>query len=191
MHQSETQGHLLKMLASRGCSCETPPRGAKVFHATSKTGGRVAVFLYDTFALAPKKKAPKRRAKKSGQNRGNLRDVKKSVSENSYELAIVVSKKFLNKINYVNALSDGVQLFKEQELSFDPTSLSIVPEHELLSDAERNDFLKYWKVESMPAILPTDPMCKYFCGRPGDVFVARRPSLFGETTPYYRIVKDE
>lgn len=180
---------ILKMLESRGYAAneghpkllEDLSNGPQVFYAKSKSGGNIAVFIYDVFTLVKRRK---------DLGCGNLRYVKKILAEKAFDLAIVICDK-TGKINYGEALRNGVQILKASEVLIDPTSSSMVPKHELLSNVERDKVAKAWRLEKLPIIQLTDPICKYYCGRPGDVFrIHRRKQLCG-TEAHYRVVIDK
>lgn len=82
-------------------------------------------------------------------------------------------KKILSNINI------DIELFSQSELTFNITKHILVPEHKLIDKQDGVDYTKY------PIIKKTDPVCKFFRFRPGQLIqiIRRNKSL------YYRIVK--
>lgn len=71
-----------------------------------------------------------------------------------------------------------IQLFHEDELSFNITHHELVPEHTIIRSEESKEILKKYKIseKQLPRILQSDPVCRYHGGCPGDLFRIKRTS---------------
>jgi DNA-directed RNA polymerase I, II, and III subunit RPABC1 len=84
----------------------------------------------------------------------------------------------------------NIEYFKKSELMVDKISHVLVPKHELISDEEKKELLKIYKIKDMhvPKIYSTDQIAKYFGAKRGQVFkITRNTETSGESI-YYRIV---
>jgi DNA-directed RNA polymerases I, II, and III subunit RPABC1 len=83
-----------------------------------------------------------------------------------------------------------VEVFTEKELLFDITEHELVPKHELLCDAEKEQLLKDFSLKEaqLPRILITDPICRYYGLQKRDIVKITRPSETGGKYINYRIV---
>lgn len=73
---------------------------------------------------------------------------------------------------------------------FDIAKHDLVPKHELLNDAQREEMLKKFGISlrQIPRIIETDPVIKTLGAKPGDVVkITRKSDTAGEAI-YYRIV---
>jgi DNA-directed RNA polymerase subunit H (RpoH/RPB5) len=96
-----------------------------------------------------------------------------------------VAKKVVKQIvtEYKNA-----EFFFESEMLEDIPSKSFIPEHQLLSDEEKEElFSKFNKLE-LSCILVTDMMSRYYGANIGDVFRIIRPSFTAGKSIFYRRV---
>ena len=66
----------------------------------------------------------------------------------------------------------------------------IVPEHNLLSIEEKNDFKKIYDndVSNLPKILLYDPISRYYNSKIGDIFRIKRPNISSGYSIFYRVV---
>jgi len=76
--------------------------------------------------------------------------------------------------------------------TFDVTKHTLVPKHELCSDAETKRVLKAYNVgrEQFPRILAEDQGIAHLKTKPGDIIKITRPSPTAGTTVFYRIVTE-
>ena len=104
-----------------------------------------------------------------------------------YKSAITAfAKQFIS--NDVNDLL--VQVFSENELSFNITKHELVPKHELLTIEEKKQILKIYKTSSnhFPIILASDPVARYYGLLPGSMVRITRPSVTAKIYISYRVV---
>lgn len=81
----------------------------------------------------------------------------------------------------------GVELFKRDDLLFNVTEHEFVPPHRLLPAKEVRQLLVRHRttLERLPKILRTDPVNRFYGGKPGDVYEIQRNNEEGIT---YRVV---
>ena len=77
-----------------------------------------------------------------------------------------------------------------KEIEIDISKSQLVPKHRILSEKEREDILKKYKItlKQLPRILSSDPMVKLLDAKIGDVIEIERTSSLGGKTKYYRVV---
>ena len=82
-----------------------------------------------------------------------------------------------------------IELFHEDELAFNITHHNYVPKHEIISSEVKAQILKIYNIHErqLPYILSSDPVCKYFNGKPGDVFRITRNFSPNQYSIYYRL----
>lgn len=78
--------------------------------------------------------------------------------------------------------------FFEYEMMEDIPSKMFIPEHILLSDKEKKDFLEIFKENELSKINDTDMMSRYYAAKVGDIFKIVRPSLTAGKNIFYRKV---
>lgn len=78
--------------------------------------------------------------------------------------------------------------FFEYEMMEDIPSKMFIPEHILLSDKEKKDFLEIFKENELSKINDTDMMSRYYNAKVGDIFKIIRPSLTAGKNIFYRKV---
>ena len=73
---------------------------------------------------------------------------------------------------------------------FDITKHEIIPKHELLTEEQKADLMKFHGItlRQLPRILDTDPMSKVLEAKPGDVLKITRKSQTAGESVYYRVV---
>jgi len=87
-------------------------------------------------------------------------------------------------------LNIHVQVFSENELSFNVTKHELVPKHEILTTGEKLAVLKKYKCEStkFPTMLSSDPVSRYYGLKPGTMVKITRPSPTSGEYTLYRLV---
>lgn len=83
-----------------------------------------------------------------------------------------------------------VELFNFRDMIVNKTQHIYVPKHRLLTDEEVNAVVKTLNVPktTFARILRTDAICKYYGGKPGDVFEITRQNIISGAELVYRIV---
>ena len=85
-----------------------------------------------------------------------------------------------------------VEFFTYKQLFINITKHSLVPKHELVTNAERqilkDNYALSDSFNELPKILCTDPICQYYAFSPGDI--VRITRTIGTTEPlfFYRYV---
>lgn len=74
----------------------------------------------------------------------------------------------------------NIQIFSEEEMSYDPTEHFLVPKHIPLSKEERTNFLQTnnINIDNMPIILASDIMARYYGMRGGDIVKIERENMY-------------
>jgi DNA-directed RNA polymerase I, II, and III subunit RPABC1 len=96
-----------------------------------------------------------------------------------------VAKKVVKQIviEYKNA-----EFFFETEMLEDLPSKSFIPEHQLLSEEEKEELFSKFNKSDLSNILVTDMMSRYYGANIGDIFRIIRPSFTAGKSIFYRRV---
>ena len=95
------------------------------------------------------------------------------------------------KFDYDN---DDIQVFHYKQLIVNITHHKFVPKHELVETWEHQNILIKYSVKNkrgLPCILKTDPICRYYNGKIGDIFRIHRKDRFGKAIVYRCVHDDE
>jgi DNA-directed RNA polymerase subunit H (RpoH/RPB5) len=102
---------------------------------------------------------------------------------------LIIIKEFTKKVakqildEYKNA-----EFFFEHELLEDIPSKVFIPEHQLLSNAEKTELFTKFNETELSIIYTTDTMARYYNARVGDIFRIIRPSVTSGKSIFYRRV---
>ena len=124
----------------------------------------------------------------------DMRDIVQSATDDGiHHIVLVLKRKITPFAN--NRLSEHkdihIEKFNTLDLCRDITQHSLVPPHRILSKTEVAITLQQLKIKSTSlfnAIQLTDPICKFFDARVGQVFEIRRTSPEGHRYLAYRVV---
>ena len=78
----------------------------------------------------------------------------------------------------------------KKEAQFKPSTHTLVPRHVVLSEEEREELLKRYRIrpEQLPYLLASDPVAREISAKPGDIVKIIRKSPTAGVTVYYRYV---
>ena len=114
------------------------------------------------------------------------------IEANKDKHKIIVVKDINSKVlNHALSISNGLtEIFLEQFLMINLVDHVLVPKHIVLSQEEVSEVFESYVVNkmTMPKILLSDPVSKYFNVKVGDVFKIIRPSEKSGFVPSYRYV---
>ena len=77
-----------------------------------------------------------------------------------------------------------------KKIVFDLMNHDLVPLHQIITENEKNDLLKKYKIEpnQLPKILDTDPICISIGAKPGQILKIIRKSHTADESFSYRLV---
>lgn len=118
-------------------------------------------------------------------------EVDEFLSKNTEFIKFVLLKEFSKKVyKQVNEFKNSY-IFHIFEMLEDIPSKNIVPEHQLLSDNDKEELKKVYDISFFPKINNTDMMSRYYGAKIGDIFRIKRLNLnSGISTYYRRVIKD-
>ncbi len=116
----------------------------------------------------------------------------KVMKEKELERAIVVTEGRYTHAVKQGAKKKNVELLPKSFPVFDIFEHALVPMHEILTEAEKNQLLTTYKVKpyQIPQVQSTDPAVKAIGAKPGDVLrIIRKSSTAGEHIAYRYVVE--
>lgn len=122
-----------------------------------------------------------------------IRQYIKSMEDNKATKAIIVYDSSITAFAKQQTEQNktlNIEYFKRNELLIDKLEHVLVPKHEIISEEEKKELLKIYKIKDIhiPKIYSTDQIARYFGAKRGQVFkITRNTETSGETI-YYRIV---
>lgn len=167
---------LYEMLHDRGYTRVESDTHEKIV-ASNGTDKTLVCFVYD----------PKVSVKK-------LKSIKEIIDAGIYTCLIIVYKSMITAFAKQFIVTDvnnlNVQVFSENELSFNITKHELVPKHELLSTKDRNDLVRKYRasLRNFPLMLSSDPVARYYGALPGTMFKITRKSPTAGEYVLYRVV---
>ena len=103
--------------------------------------------------------------------------------EGHQHLIIIIPQKLTPlAIQELKNTDKEIEVFIYKELMFNITRHYTQPKMKILNKEEKYSLIQQIKQSQLPIILRTDPICRYYNAKPGDIFEFKRPSI------YYRIV---
>jgi len=121
----------------------------------------------------------------------NIKQFITTLQEKNITNAIVVYEHSLTSFakHFIDSCKDiNIEYFLCKELYTNITKHILVPKHVILNTNERKLLLHSIKahIKNLPIIKKSDPICRYFGAKPGDIFKIYR-SNYNITSIYYRI----
>jgi DNA-directed RNA polymerase subunit H (RpoH/RPB5) len=118
-------------------------------------------------------------------------EVDEFLSKNTEFIKIVILKEFSKKVyKQINQYKNSY-IFHIFEMLEDIPSKNIIPDHELLSEKDKEELSKVYDISLFPKIYNTDMMSRYYGAKVDDIFRIKRLNLnSGISTYYRRVVKD-
>jgi len=122
-----------------------------------------------------------------------IKEYTERMREESVSNAILVLKVGMTPIakQAIQEVSDSVRIeyFLEAELLVDITEHKLVPDHQVLTQNEKQELLKRYRLKEtqLPRIQPTDPVARYYGMRRGQVVKITRLSETAGRYVTYRI----
>lgn len=119
----------------------------------------------------------------------NINNIFEKLQENNINNAIIVHtgniSSFAKQLLDDNGKDYSIEIFHEDELVFNITHHHLVPKHEIISNEIKQELKERYKIsdKQFPYIYDNDPVCKYYNGKPGDLFRITR----NDSSIYYRL----
>lgn len=123
-----------------------------------------------------------------------IKSIKDIIDVGTYACMILIYKSMITAFARQFIVTDvnnlNVQLFSENELSFNITKHELVPKHEVLSNKERNEILLRYRatLKNFPLILSSDPVARYYGALTGTMMKITRKSPTAGEYVLYRVV---
>ena len=114
-------------------------------------------------------------------------NIDKIIINNKYNIFIINS--IQNKI-WEQLINYNIEVFYNFEFMVNIIDHDIVPEHQLLLEKEKKEFIEMYENElsNLPKILLYDPISRYYNSKVGDIFRIKRPNISSGYSIFYRIV---
>tara|TARA_X000000950_G_scaffold181227_1_gene219760 strand:+ start:36218 stop:36772 length:555 start_codon:yes stop_codon:yes gene_type:complete len=90
--------------------------------------------------------------------------------------------------NELSKSEKRIELWMVDRLQYNPTLYFLTPEHRLLNQAERKTFVEKTAVATLPKILASDAIARWYGAKRGAIFEIRRQSPDGFCYVVYRVV---
>lgn len=178
------RGTVLEMLEDRGVEFDKSYKISKSEFMTAYEADNIDIYIDGIYVFMQKG------LKKFGKSEllKVLRAIEEAHGEDTH-IILCLKDKLSDTVR--TELRDGVEVFLQRNLIFNPTKHILVPKYRLLSEEETKVILK--KLKTVRATLPKqtseDPISKYYGANPGQVFeIIRRSPASGVSTAY-RVVR--
>lgn len=128
-----------------------------------------------------------------GESRAGIavpRALKPIVAKNKARFGLIISQNPLTHGGLKECLKQNWQNFTVAELLFPIIRHSDVPKHRRMDAAEASSLLATLRIgrHQLPLIHRSDPVCKYFDFREGDIIEILRKNGFQQKIQYFRMV---
>lgn len=111
------------------------------------------------------------------------------INKNNEYKKVILCKSFNKKVyKQIEDIYKNSEIFLIHEFLEDIPSKHFIPEHKLLSDDEKNDLQKKFKLNELAKIYKTDMMARYYGANKNDVFRIKRYNLNSGISVVYRLV---
>ena len=123
-----------------------------------------------------------------------IKRVSEMINEHDIKHLIFIYKKVITIFakNLLDELLESIyiEIFSENELSYNVSKHCLVPKHRALMKSELNDILLYYKcsLNNFPIILKTDPISRYYDFKRGQLIEVTRSSETNGIYKSYRLV---
>ena len=114
------------------------------------------------------------------------------LGDDTFDLKLVIFKEMNQKTFKQIIAFKNSQAFWEHELMINIIENNYVPQHQVLTDEERIDFVKSYQItrDKLPKLYLYDPISRYYNMKIGDVVRIYRPSPNSGVAITYRVVID-
>ena len=122
-----------------------------------------------------------------------INQMSKVMNESDVENAIIISSGRYTQAAKTNSKKNNIELIPRTFPAFNIFNHVLVPKHEILSNEERNDLLKQYRVKpyQLPKIRESDPAVMAIGAKAGDIVRILRESQTAGTYTSYRYVIDD
>lgn len=170
---------LREMLRDRGYIRIDEENNERIVARNEKLDKVLVYFVYDTKVSVKK-----------------MKSIKEIIDEdiNTYKCLILVYKSsittFAKQFISTDVNDLNVQVFSENELSFNITKHNLVPEHQVLTPDQKRAVISKYKTgaKHFPMLLSSDPVARYYGAMPGTMMRITRKSPTAGEYVLYRVV---